>query len=57
MWAAVSRLSSSTRPLSGGPGPLAGWVRQMATMKRRFKGLYGGKHIMFGNTVSFSHQK
>ena len=27
------------------------------TMKRRFKGLYGGKHIGFGNTVSFSHRK
>ena len=27
------------------------------TMKRRFKGLYGGKHIGFGNTISFSHRK
>ena len=27
------------------------------TMKRRFKGLYGGKHIQFGNKVSFSHRK
>ena len=27
------------------------------TMKRRFRGLYGGKHIQFGNIVTFSHRK
>ncbi len=27
------------------------------TMKRRFRGLYGGKHIQFGNQISFSHRK
>eukprot|EP00322_Chrysochromulina_rotalis_P003401 CAMPEP_0115848366 /NCGR_PEP_ID=MMETSP0287-20121206/10885_1 /TAXON_ID=412157 /ORGANISM="Chrysochromulina rotalis, Strain UIO044" /LENGTH=115 /DNA_ID=CAMNT_0003302277 /DNA_START=107 /DNA_END=454 /DNA_ORIENTATION=- len=26
-------------------------------MKRRFRGLYGGKHIQFGNQISFSHKK
>ena len=27
------------------------------TMKRRFRGLYGGKHIQFGNKITFSHRK
>lgn len=26
-------------------------------MKRRYRGLYDGKHIQFGNKVSFSHRK
>ena len=44
---------------------LTAWVRGVrhhahnahATMKRRFRGLYGGKHIQFGNSISFSHRK
>lgn len=39
-------------------GALASWWRgHKNTMKRRFRGLYDGKHIKFGNTVSFSHRK
>ena len=37
--------------------PLTTWVRHLPTMKRRFRGLYGGKHIQFGNQISFSHRK
>ena len=37
---------------------LTSWVRHHGgTMKRRFRGLYGGKHIQFGNQISFSHRK
>ena len=44
------------------PGPLLQQLRGMAkyaanTMKRRYRGLYDGKHIKFGNTISFSHKK
>jgi ribosomal protein L28 len=43
---------------SRGLGALQSWVRHHGgTMKRRFRGLYGGKHIQFGNKVSFSHRK
>ena len=54
--------SSSGSPSGFFPGALSHFVRGMAnkgyvTMKRRFKGLYGGKHIKFGNTISFSHRK
>ena len=37
---------------------ITSWVRHHKnTMKRRFRGLYGGKHIQFGNQISFSHRK
>jgi large subunit ribosomal protein L28 len=36
---------------------LTSFVRHLPTMKRRFRGLYGGKHIQFGNQISFSHRK
>ncbi len=73
MWASLLRGAGRLKPMqrlgqpscAGAPsfsGALTGFVRGMAnygyvTMKRRFKGLYGGKHIGFGNTISFSHRK
>ena len=67
----LPRAASSTAPRAAtAPGvgtsssmltPFSNWLqcqqRHMTTMKRRFRGLYGGKHIQFGNTVSFSHRK
>lgn len=36
---------------------LSSWVRSMVTMKRRFRGLYHGRHIQFGNKKTFSAKK
>ena len=54
--------SSAAAPRIFSFSGLTQFTRNMAnkgyvTMKRRFKGLYGGKHIKFGNTISFSHRK
>ena len=59
--AAVASARQRVQPIFSG-GALTSFARSMAnkgyvTMKRRFKGLYGGKHIQFGNTISFSHRK
>lgn len=58
------RLGSRLSSLCAAPrlAPLTSWVRHASvgagrTMKRRFRGLFGGKHIQFGNTISFSHRK
>ena len=52
--------AAASPPLA--PTPLLAMVRTMAkraanTMKRRYRGLYDGKHIMFGNKVSHAHNK
>ena len=55
MWGPVARLAGCT-------GALTAWARHASTragntFNRRFRGLYGGKHIQFGNKISFSNKK
>lgn len=62
---AAARLAPPPAPASAAARPgifssmLTSFTRSKGyvTMKRRFKGLYGGKHIKFGNKISFSHRK
>ena len=63
MWSALrQRITTPCRMVAALPSvdalPLMSFVRHHGTtMKRRFRGLFGGKHIQFGNKISFSHTK